>query len=143
MESSTVHTLPEPELRSTAILTTTLALAAATMTFGALIAVFFIRSGGREWGHLEIPITLWFTTGILLASSVTVERARRALEHGEQARTYHRFLVELDAGRALSRGTDYRVGAGCPLRHPAEEITRTRGLSFFLLPCTGCTFCSV
>lgn len=76
----------ERELNSLALLTVTVVLATATMTFGAMIAVFVIRSRAPLfWGHLEIPDILWATTAILLASSVTFERARRRLTRNDQA----------------------------------------------------------
>ena len=62
------------------------ALATVTMTFGALIAVFFLRaSKNLYWGHLQIPPVLWATTVILLASSVTLEIARRHLQQDDRA----------------------------------------------------------
>jgi cytochrome c oxidase subunit 3 len=55
------------------------------MTFGAMIAVFIVRSEGQLfWGHLRLPKILWATTAILLASSALLERARRHLAHDEQ-----------------------------------------------------------
>jgi cytochrome c oxidase subunit 3 len=70
----------ERELNSTSVLTVTIALATITMTFGALIAVFFIRAEKNMlWGHVRIPSILWATTALLLASSLTLEAARRRL----------------------------------------------------------------
>ena len=55
------------------------------MTFGALIAVFVIRSQSQQfWGHIRIPGILWATTVILLASSATLELARRRLGRNDQ-----------------------------------------------------------
>ena len=60
------------------VLTVALALGTVTMTFGALIAVFFIRAEKNMfWGHLRIPSILWATTAVLVASSVTLEAAGR------------------------------------------------------------------
>lgn len=99
MEPSTVNALPERELNSTALLTVALVLAAVTMTFGALITVFFVRSEGREfWGHLHVPVTLWITTLILLASSVPMERARRAVYEGNRTIAYREFRLNFGMG---------------------------------------------
>lgn len=55
------------------------------MTFGAMIAVFLIRAQAPLfWGHLNIPNTLWLTTALLLASSITLEIARKRLASGDQ-----------------------------------------------------------
>jgi cytochrome c oxidase subunit III len=68
------------------VLTVVVALATVTMTFGALIAVFFIRANkSLYWGHLEIPSVLWATTAILLASSGTLEMARQHLQRDDRA----------------------------------------------------------
>ena len=73
------------ELNSLSLFTVLVLLVAVTMTFGALIAVFVIRSGSEQfWGHIRVPVTLWITTAILLASSVTFEAARRKLAHSDQ-----------------------------------------------------------
>jgi cytochrome c oxidase subunit III len=75
----------ERELNSTSVLTVTIALATITMTFGALIAVFFIRAEKNMlWGHVRIPSILWATTAVLAASSVTLEGARRRLRRDDR-----------------------------------------------------------
>lgn len=80
MQSTIDLAAHERELNSTSVLTVTVALATITMTFGALIAVFFIRAEKNMlWGHVRIPSILWATTALLLASSVTLEAARRRL----------------------------------------------------------------
>ena len=60
-------------------------LATVTMTFGAMITVFIGRSEAPLfWGHLRVPRILWATTAILVASSATLEAARRKLRNQEQ-----------------------------------------------------------
>jgi cytochrome c oxidase subunit 3 len=76
----------ERDLNSLSILTAVVVLATVTMTFGAMIAVFLVRSlAPKYWGHLHVPGILWATTCILLASSVTFELARRRLQTNDQA----------------------------------------------------------
>ncbi|MBV8811122.1 MAG: cytochrome c oxidase subunit 3 [Acidobacteriaceae bacterium] len=80
----------ERELNSLSILTVTVALATVTMTFGAIIAVFLIRSETRMfWGHIRFPNVLWATTGVLLISSAVFESARQRLKRNDQ----HGFFV--------------------------------------------------
>lgn len=80
----------ERDLNSLSILTVTVVLATVTMTFGAIIAVFLIRSqAGLFWGHLHIPPVLWATTGILLISGAVFESARQRLKRNDQ----HGFFV--------------------------------------------------
>jgi len=55
------------------------------MTFGAMIAVFIVRSQYQFfWGHIHIPAILWVTTALLLVSSGTLHRARERLAHNDQ-----------------------------------------------------------
>jgi len=77
-------TTRERDLNSVSLLTAGVVLATVTMTFGAMIAVFFYRSEGKVWGHIAIPSVLWLSTALLLASSATLERARRALALNRQ-----------------------------------------------------------
>ena len=75
----------ERDLTSLSILTAGLVVAAVTMTFGVMIAVFLSRSEAEiYWGHIAIPGVLWATTAMLLTSSFTFEAARRALARNQQ-----------------------------------------------------------
>lgn len=83
----------ERDLNSLSMFTAGVVLATVTMTFGAMIAVFLIRSQRPVyWGHIQIPRVLWATTGILLASSATFEAARRRLSLHDQ-RGFFRWMV--------------------------------------------------
>jgi cytochrome c oxidase subunit III len=75
----------QKELNSLSVLTVIVVLATVTMTFGALIAVFVIRSQSYQfWGHIRVPGILWGTTSVLLISSAIFEAARRRLKHDDQ-----------------------------------------------------------
>jgi cytochrome c oxidase subunit III len=53
-------------------------LAAIAMSFAALTSALFVREGSAtDWHHLPLPSILWFNTLALIASSVTLEGARR------------------------------------------------------------------
>ena len=85
MASQTDSVARERDLNSLSVLTVTVVLATVTMTFGAIIAVFLIRSQApRFWGRISVPRLLWVTTAILLASSATLEAARRHLLRRDQ-----------------------------------------------------------
>lgn len=85
VQSATEIFTKERELNSLSLLTAVVVLATVTMTFGALIAVFIVRSQAPLfWGHLKIPAILWATTSVLIASSVTFEAARRNLARNDQ-----------------------------------------------------------
>ncbi len=56
------------------------ALAAILMFFMALASAYIVRKGtGSDWQPIEMPRILWLNTAVLVASSITVEVARRKL----------------------------------------------------------------
>lgn len=68
-------------------------LVAITMMFLALTGVYIIRAvGSGSWQALHIPPASWVSTFLLLASSATIEVARRALKRNA-FETYRRWLL--------------------------------------------------
>ena len=93
-------TTREREMTSLSLVTVLVILATVTMTFGAMIAVFFYRSLAPQfWGHLKVPLVLWLTTGILLFSSMTFEKARQHLTDNDQIGFHH--LLRWTTGLAV------------------------------------------
>jgi len=69
-----------------------MALAAIVMLFAAFTSALVVRKGiSNDWVRTELPHILWLNTAVLLASSLTFELARRALDEGD------RFSVERGA----------------------------------------------
>jgi len=84
----------ERELNSLSIITAIVVLATVTMTFGAMITVFIVRSqAALFWGHLRVPRVLWATTAILLASSFFFEQARRKLVRDHDQRAFFKLTA--------------------------------------------------
>lgn len=55
-----------------------IALAAITMTFAAFTSAMIVRQGSaNDWRHFSFPVILYFNTLTLIASSVTLQLARR------------------------------------------------------------------
>lgn len=68
-----------------------LALAGIIMFFMALTSSFLVRKGlGNDWVAFSFPRILWLNTLILLASSITIQVARRRL-HGEERAAFQRW----------------------------------------------------
>lgn len=62
-----------------------LGLAGIVMFFMALTSSFLVRKGlGNDWVGFNFPRILWVNTLILLASSVTIQMARRQLHEDER-----------------------------------------------------------
>jgi len=56
-------------------------LAAVTMVFAGFVSAYVVRRGvSTDWRPISKPAVLWVNTVILLASSLTIERARRRTE---------------------------------------------------------------
>jgi cytochrome c oxidase subunit 3 len=63
-----------------------LALAAIIMFFMALVSALIVRKGiGGDWRQIALPRILWLNTLVLVASSFTLERARRAFSRDDAA----------------------------------------------------------
>src|SRR5580693_4039131 len=63
-----------------------LALVGIVMFFMALTSSFLVRKGlGDDWVAFGLPKVLWFNSLVLLASSLTIEVARRNLREGALA----------------------------------------------------------
>lgn len=54
-------------------------LFAITMSFAAFSSALFVREGTMDWTHIVLPPVLYLNTLLLLASSATLEVARRSL----------------------------------------------------------------
>jgi cytochrome c oxidase subunit 3 len=53
-------------------------LAAITMTFAALTSALIVRQGSaQDWRHFTLPPALYLNTLVIIASSITLEIARR------------------------------------------------------------------
>ena len=76
-----------PEQPRTPIVGMWVALGAIVMMFTALTSAYIVRAGiSNDWQPLARPGLLWLSTGLILASSVSFEIARRSLKRkNEQA----------------------------------------------------------
>ncbi|MGA3044188.1 MAG: cytochrome c oxidase subunit 3 [Bryobacteraceae bacterium] len=80
-------------------------LAATTMAFAAFTSAFVVRRGiSNDWVALRLPPIVWANTGVLLASSLLLELARRSLKSGRRT-AFNRYWT---AGTVL--GTLFLLG---------------------------------
>jgi cytochrome c oxidase subunit 3 len=60
-------------------------MAASLMTFSAFISALIVRRGlSNDWSSIPLPPILWANTAVLVASSIVLDSARRALNHGKR-----------------------------------------------------------
>jgi cytochrome c oxidase subunit 3 len=104
---------------------------AITMSFAAFTSALFVREGTADWTHLALPPVLYLNTLLLLASSATLEAARRRL--GEEEGTSKAsawVLLTLTLGLAFCVG-QYR--AWLDLRAEGFYLASNPNSSFFYL----------
>ena len=68
---------PRPPQRAATTPPIVLAIVSILMFFMALTATFLVRKIGTDWVPVHLPFVVWVNTVILLASSGTMELARR------------------------------------------------------------------
>ncbi|OFW37544.1 MAG: hypothetical protein A3J28_07420 [Acidobacteria bacterium RIFCSPLOWO2_12_FULL_60_22] len=82
-----------------------LALLAISMLFVAFTSAYIVRGGlSNDWVPIELPPLVWLNTGLLLASSLTLERTRRALNQGLRAHCNRWLSVTTVLGLAFLVG---------------------------------------
>jgi cytochrome c oxidase subunit 3 len=110
-------------------------LAASVMLFAAFTSAFFVRRGmSNDWEDTPLPNILWINTAVLLASSLAIELARRALRSGKRT-SFDRYWTGATVLGVLFLGGQYLAwrqlnAAGFYL------ATNPSSSFFFLLTCT-------
>lgn len=66
-------------------------ISTATMLFAGFTSAIFVRRASADWQPIPVPSLLWLTTAIILASSITIERAR-ALSKAGRRESLRRWL---------------------------------------------------
>src|SRR6266576_3935547 len=83
-----------------------MAIGSILMLFVALTSAYIVRSASaNDWHPIVMPKVLWLSTTLIIISSITIERARRALKQNNQA-AYGRWLIStvaLGAGFVASQ----------------------------------------
>ncbi len=83
----------------------TLALGAILMFFMALTSSYIVRRGlGNDWKDFALPRILWVNTVVLLASSATLELARKALSRGQTEAFRNLWLLTTGLGLVFVGG---------------------------------------
>ena len=75
---------------------------AVTSFFAALVVAYYWRKASPGvWDQIALPRTLWISTAIILASSVTFEAARRVYRRGLHALSARLMLITACLGAAF------------------------------------------
>ena len=100
------------------------------MFFMALASAFIVRRSAHDWVPVHIPAILWLNTLALLASSATLEYARRRLANGELARFRNLWTVTTLLGVLFLAG---QIVAWRQLALQGIFVASNPGSSFFYI----------
>jgi cytochrome c oxidase subunit 3 len=108
-----------------------LALAAIVMFFMALVSALIVRKGiGGDWRQIALPRILWLNTAVLIASSLALERARRAFSRDEAAQFRFWWSATTALGLAFLAG---QYAAWRQLAAAGVYVATNPSSSFFYL----------
>ena len=114
----------------------TIALAGVLMFFMALVSAYIVRKGfpDSDWRALPVPHILWLNTLILIASSVTLERARHFLAENRESDFRHFWNVTMILGVFFLAG---QAVAWWQLKIMGAYLAANPGASFFYVFTAG------
>jgi cytochrome c oxidase subunit 3 len=69
------------------------AIGSIIMMFAGLTSAYIVKRSQPNWTTFEMPVIFWYSTGVILVSSVTMQMALRAFKQRE--RTNYRNLLTL------------------------------------------------
>lgn len=70
-----------------------IAMASIIMMFAGLTSAYIVKSNQANWEVVETPAYFWYSTGVILLSSLTVQMALRAFKQREMKK--YRLLIGL------------------------------------------------
>jgi cytochrome c oxidase subunit III len=74
------------------------AIASIIMMFAGLTSAYIVKSGQANWQDVRLPNTFWYSTAILLISSITIQVAYRAIKQREMTQYRSLLIVTLVLG---------------------------------------------
>jgi cytochrome c oxidase subunit III len=107
-----------------------IAIVSILMFFMALASAFLVRKGSADWVPVHIPLLLWINTALLLASSGTLEAARKRLSHADARGFRNWWFVTTALGVAFLVG---QVVAWRLLVGEGIYLSSNPGSSFFYI----------
>jgi len=74
------------------------AIGAIIMMFAGLTSAYIVKSGQAAWTGVRTPVLFWYSTAVLLISSVTIQASLRAFRQRNMSRFRSLFLLTLVLG---------------------------------------------
>jgi cytochrome c oxidase subunit 3 len=69
------------------------AIAAIIMMFAGLTSAYIVKSGQANWVEVQAPKVFWFSTAVIIISSITIQASLRAFKQREMQQFRTLFLV--------------------------------------------------
>lgn len=93
----------QPFLPSKSRVLTGFLLLVVLMTFGGLIAAYIVISTNKavEWKPFDLPLPVWMSTAIILASSIVYHLAKLAVDRNDQPRAKKWLIVTTVLGASF------------------------------------------
>ena len=67
------------------------AIASIIMMFAGLTSAYIVKSGQANWQEVKTPTTFWYSTALLIISSITIQASLRAIK--QKAMNQYRSLL--------------------------------------------------
>ena len=74
------------------------AIASIIMMFAGLTSAYIVKSGQAGWQGVETPVIFWWSTAVMIISSITIQAALRSFKQREMRRFRILFLATLVLG---------------------------------------------
>src|SRR5829696_4762648 len=74
------------------------AIASIIMMFAGLTSAFIVKSGQANWEGVQTPTVFWYSTAVMIISSITIQAALRAFKQRAMNQFRSLFLVTLVLG---------------------------------------------
>ena len=79
-------------------ITVWVAIASNLMMFAGLTSAYIVKSGQAGWQGVATPVVFWWSTAVMIISSITIQAAVRSFKQREMRRFRILFLVTLVLG---------------------------------------------
>ncbi|MEY2902133.1 MAG: hypothetical protein RLY89_1239 [Bacteroidota bacterium] len=76
------------------------AMGSIVMMFAGMTSAYIVKKNQSSWLQFDLPLIFWYSTAVILASSLTMYLATKAMKAREMSR--YRTLITITAGLGLA-----------------------------------------
>ena len=112
------------------------AIGAIVMMFAALTSAYIVKKNQSSWLEFPLPRIFWYSTGVIIISSITIHLALKAFKAREMGRYRQLITVTVLLG-LLFLGMQYAGFMDLEARNIALTGPKSNSAASFLLVITG------